>query len=249
MKICPQSLPLCNYVNNTVDELVSFVSEPTVLKMGTAIAGAILLVATIQCYKSISPQRVRLTNDQQRLLANDLFNRGERSANLKERLRCFQQALKLGRTVFPENHEFIGKNLERIGMTLNFLGRHEEALESSTRARQVFENLPDGDHYRAKSLNAVGFSLENLGRRAEAMTAYREAIAIFGDEGHLDMSATLYNAAACLLNGPRSTATDDEARGYLQECITMSRHLWGLDSPQEGIARNLLQQLEAGAAL
>ena len=70
----------------------------------------------------------------------------------------------------PEDHPDIATSLNNIGLTLDNLGRHEEALEKKKAALEIWQRVLPEDHPDiATSLNNIGYTLDSLGQYEEAL--------------------------------------------------------------------------------
>jgi len=122
-------------------------------------------------------------------------------------------------------------SLNRLGLRLSDLGRHEEALEVIRQSLEIYQELVKTSHQTfqpdlAASLNNLGSSLSNLGRREEALKAAQEAADIYrkladaNSQAFLpDLAASLNNLGAMFSNlGQR-----DEAPKAAQEAVDIYR--------------------------
>ena len=96
-------------------------------------------------------------------------------------------------------------SLNRLGMSLSDLGRHEEALEVTSESLKIYQELAKTNQQAflpnlAMSLNNLGMTLSNLGRREEALTAAEEAAEIYRKLAATNAQAFLPNLAMSLNN-------------------------------------------------
>ena len=147
-------------------------------------------------------------------------------------------------------------SLNRLGLRLSDLGRHEEALEVIRQSLEIYQELVKTSHQTfqpdlAASLNNLGSSLSNLGRREEALKAAQEAADIYRKLAEANAQAFLPNLAISLSNLGNSLSDlgqRKEALETAQEAVDIYRKL--ADANAQAFLPNLATSLgSCGRAL
>jgi tetratricopeptide (TPR) repeat protein len=124
-------------------------------------------------------------------------------------------------------------SLNNMGVHLSALGRHEEALEATQKATDLYRSLAAArpDAYTADlaaSLSNLGNILSNLGRHEEALEATQEAVNLYRRLAAARSDAYTANLASSLNNlGIRLSALGrhEEALEAAQEAMDIRRRL------------------------
>jgi len=101
--------------------------------------------------------------------------------------------------------DLLAGSLNRLGLRLSDIGRHEEALVAAQEAADIYRKLAEKNPQAflpnlAASLNNLGKSLSDLGRREEALEAAKEAADIYRTLAEKNPQAFLPNLTASLNN-------------------------------------------------
>ena len=131
-----------------------------------------------------------------------------------------------------------------LGVDLDGLGRHQEALAATEEAVSMWRSLagsdPDHQHGLAAALTNLGAVLDGLGRHQEALAATEEAVSMWrslagSDSDHQrGLAAALTNLGA-VLDG---LGRHQEALAATEEAVSMWRSLAGSDPDQPDVSRS-----------
>ncbi|WP_314719646.1 tetratricopeptide repeat protein, partial [uncultured Actinomyces sp.] len=120
--------------------------------------------------------------------------------------------------------------LLNTGITLDEVGRYEEALTAYQQAADFYRTLPDTERQQADCLNNTGITLYEVGRYEEALPAYRDALAAYRT-----LPDTERQQANCLLGTGAALGRMgryEEALTAFQQALAAYRTLRGTERQQ-----------------
>ena len=163
----------------------------------------------------------------------------------------YQEALDAGRAVLEalagptsaEIDQLVALVQQNLGVTYEYMGRYEEALNLYQAAEDRYRALGMTEHLGHINNNR-GVILLNLGRGSEALAAFERAAAIFATAGltHLQAEALVNIGNAQLLLGrfTHSLAVFEQARSLFEaQEMLVCQHILLLDTAEAYLALNL----------
>ncbi len=156
----------------------------------------------------------------------------------QEGLERANQALRIAREKYGENHPTVAASLVVMGGILNSLGKWEEALERHGQVLQILKAFYGENHsFVAATLNQMGLVLNNLEKADEALARHTQALKIqqtlYG-ENHPHVAGSLH----CMGVSLYILGKVDEALELHRRALKIYRLIYGENHPDIAMTLN-----------
>ena len=151
-----------------------------------------------------------------------------------------EQALKIMKVVYGDNHPNVAGALNNLGLVLAELGDYPNAKDYHEQALKIRKAIYGDKHPQvAMSLNNLGLVLAELGDYPNAKECFEQALgiykAIYGDK-HPDVASALFSLGTVLeLSGDYPNAKD-----YHEQALKIRKAIYGDKHPQVAMSLNNL---------
>ncbi len=188
----------------------------------------------------LAEKRQSLETAEDAFLLNEIAYTLHSLGEYKKAISYLEQALKIDRTIFGENHPNVSVRLNNLGLAWDALGDHQKAINYYEEGLKI-DRATVGENYPgvAVKLNNLGLAWHALGEYQKAIAFFEQALIIdraFFGENHPNVANRLNNLGFAW----HALGKHQKAISYYEQALVINHNVYGESHPEVSVNLNNL---------